>query len=78
MTMGNPLNAHAQELESMTRNVSGIIPTTSNDFSISEQAVQGKIYDMYQTPKMDNKNYVDVVQQAEIAYLCHKSTCEEF
>ena len=29
MTMGNPLNAHAQELESMTRNVSGITPTTS-------------------------------------------------
>ena len=29
MTMGNPLNAHVQELESMTRNVSGITPTTS-------------------------------------------------
>ena len=29
MTMGNPLSAHAQELESMTRNVSGITPTTS-------------------------------------------------
>ena len=29
MTMGNLLNAHAQELESMTRNVSGITPITS-------------------------------------------------
>ena len=29
------------------------------------------------TPKMANKNYVDVVQQP-IAYLGHKSTCEEF
>ena len=53
MTMGNLLNAHAQELESMTRNVSGItpnyinIPDTRNDLSISEQAAQGKIYDMY-------------------------------
>ena len=48
------MNAHAQELESMTRNVSGItpnyinIPDTRNDLSISEQAAQGKIYDMYQ------------------------------
>ena len=27
---------------------------------------------------MDNKNYVDVVTAAEITYLGHKSTCEEF
>ena len=48
MTVGNLLNAHAQELEFMTRNVSGITPTTSiyqileNDLSKSEQAAQGK------------------------------------
>ena len=29
MTVGNLLNAHAQELESMTKNVSGITLTTS-------------------------------------------------
>ena len=29
MTVGNPLDAHAQKLESMTRNVSGITLTTS-------------------------------------------------
>ena len=39
------------------------IPDTRNDLSISEQAAQGKIYNMYQTPKMANKNHVDVVQQ---------------
>ena len=30
------------------------------------------------TPKMANKNYVDVVQQLRITYLGHKSTCEKF
>ena len=39
------------------------IPDTRNDLSITEQATQGKIYDMYQNTQMDNKNHVDVVQQ---------------
>ena len=55
------------------------IPDTRNDLSISEQAAQGKIYDMY------HQNSQNVQQEscgcgaaAEIAYLGHKSTCEEF
>ena len=55
------------------------IPDTRNDLSISEQAAQGKIYDMY------HKNSQNVQQEscgcgtaAEMAYMGHKSTCEEF
>ena len=55
------------------------IPDTRNDLSISEQAAQGKIYDMY------HQNSQNVQQEscgcgtaAEIAYMGHKSTCEEF
>ena len=41
------------------------VPDIENTLSSSEQAVQGKIYDMYhpKTPKMVNKNHVDVLQQ---------------
>ena len=55
------------------------IPDTRNDLSISEQAAQGKIYDMY------HQNSQNVQQEscgcgtaAEIAYMGHKSTCVEF
>ena len=61
--MVNPLNAHAQELESMTRNVSGITPTT---------------YDMYQNTQNGQQELCGCGTTAEIAYLGHKSTCEEF
>ena len=60
--MGNPLNAHAQELESMTRNVSGI----------------RKIYDMYQNTQNGQQELCGCGTAAEIAYLGHKSTCKEF
>ena len=82
--MGNLLNARAQELESMTRNVSGITPTTinipdtRNDLFISEQAAQGKIYDMYQNTQNGQQESCGCGTAAEIAYLGHKSTCEEF
>ena len=39
------------------------IPDTRNDLSISEQAAQRKSMICTKTPKMDNKNHVDVVQQ---------------
>ena len=55
------------------------IPDTRNDLSKSEQAAQGKIYDMY------HQNSQNVQQEscgcgtaAEIAYMGHKSTCVEF
>ena len=85
MTVRNLLNTHAQELESMTRNVSGITPTsyinipdTRNDLSISEQAAQRKIYDMYQNTQNGQQEPFGCGTAAEIAYLGHKSTCEEF
>ena len=40
------------------------VPDIGNNLSTSEQAAQGKIYDITtKTPKMGNKNYVDLVQQ---------------
>ena len=53
------------------------IPDTRNDLSISEQAAQGKIYDMYQNTQ-NGQESCGCGTAAEIAYLGHKSTCEEF
>ena len=69
----------------MTRNVSGInpnyinIPDTRNDLSISEKAAQGKIYDMYHHNSQNGQQEpCGCGTAAEIAYMGHKSTCEEF
>ena len=69
----------------MTRNVSGITPTTSisqitrNDLSQSEQAAQGKIYDMYHhNSQNEQQEPCGCGTAAEIAYMGHKSTCEQF
>ena len=54
------------------------IPYTRNDLSISEQAAQGKIYDMYQNTQNGQQESCGCGTAVEIAYLGHKSTCEEF
>ena len=54
------------------------IPDTRNDLSKSEQAAQGKIYDMYQNTQNGQQESCGCGTIAEIAYLGHKSTCEEF
>ena len=54
------------------------IPDTRNDLSKSEQAAQGKIYDMYQNTQNGQQESCGCGTAAEIAYLGHKSTCEEF
>ena len=54
------------------------IPDTRNDLSISEQAAQGKIYDMYQNTQNGQQESCGCGTAAEIAYLGHKSICEEF
>ena len=54
------------------------IPDTRNDLSISEQAAQRKIYDMYQNTQNGQQESCGCGTAAEIAYLGHKSTCEEF
>ena len=54
------------------------IPDTRNNLSISEQGAQGKIYDMYQNTQNGQQESCGCGTAAEIAYLGHKSTCEEF
>ena len=54
------------------------ISDTRNDLSISEQATQGKIYDMYQNTQNGQQESCGCGTAAEITYLGHKSTCEEF
>ena len=54
------------------------IPDTTNDLSINEQAAQGNIYDMYQNTQNGQQELCECGAAAEIAYLGHKSTCEEF
>ena len=54
------------------------IPDTRNDLSISEQAAQGKIYDMYQNTQNGQQEPCGCGTAAEISYLGHKSTGEEF
>ena len=54
------------------------IPHTRNDLPTSEQVAQGKIYDMYQNTQNGKQELCGCGTAAEIAYLGHKSTCEEF
>ena len=54
------------------------IPDTRNDLSISEQTAQEKIYGMYQNTQNGQQESCGCGTVAEIAYLGHKSTCEEF
>ena len=54
------------------------ISDTRNDLSISEQAAQGKIYDMYQNTQNGQQELCGCGTAAELAYLGHKPTCEEF
>ena len=55
------------------------IPDTRNDLSISEKAAQGKIYDMYHHNSQNGQQEpCGCGTAAEIAYMGHKSTCEEF
>ena len=54
------------------------IPDTRNYISISKQAAQGKVYDMYENTQNGQKESCGCGTAAEIAYLGHKSTCEEF
>ena len=52
------------------------VPDIENTLSTSEQAVQGKIYDMYH--ENGQQELCGCGTAAEIPYLGHKSTCEEF
>ena len=54
------------------------IPDTRNDLSISEKAAQGIIYELYQNTQNGQQESCGCGTAAEIAYLGHKSTCEEF
>ena len=55
------------------------VPDIGNTLSTSEQAAQGKIYDMYhQNTQNGQQESCGCGTAAEIAYLGHKSTCEEF
>ena len=55
------------------------VPDIANNLSTSEQAAQGKIYDMYhQNTQNGQQELCGCGTAAEIAYLGHKSTCEEF
>ena len=55
------------------------VPDIENTLSTSEQAAQGKIYDMYhQNSKNMQQESCGCGTAAEIAYMGHKSTCEEF
>ena len=55
------------------------VPDIENTLSTSEQAAQGKIYDMYHqnSQNMQQESY-GCGTAAEIAYMGHKSICEEF
>ena len=54
------------------------IPDIRNDLSTSEQAAQGKIYIIYQNTLNGPQKLCGCGTAAEIAYLGHKSTCDEF
>ena len=54
------------------------IPDTRNDLSISEKAAQGKIYVLYQNTQNGQQEPCGCGTAAEIAYMGHKSNCEEF
>ena len=55
------------------------VPDIENNLSTSEQAAQGKIYDMYhQNSQHVQQESCGCGTAAEIAYMGHKSTCVEF
>ena len=55
------------------------VPDIENTLSTSEQAAQGKIYDMYhQNSQHVQQESCGCGTAAEIAYMGHKSTCVEF
>ena len=55
------------------------VPDIENTLSTSEQAAQGKIYDIYhQNTQNGQQESCGCGTAAEIAYLGHKSTCVEF
>ena len=55
------------------------VPDIENTLSTSEQAAQGKIYDMYhQNSQNMQQESCGCGTAAEIAYMGHKSTCVEF
>ena len=55
------------------------VPDIENTLSTSEQAAQGKIYDMYhQNTQNGQQEPCGCGTAAEIAYMGHKSTCVEF
>ena len=54
------------------------IPDKRNDLSASEQAAQAKIYNIYQNTKNNPPEICGCGTAAEIAYMGHKTTCEEF
>ena len=55
------------------------IPDTRNGLSISEKAAQGKIYDMYcHNSQNGQQEPCGCGTAVEIAYMGHKSTCEQF
>ena len=84
MTLGNPLDAHAQQARIHDKkcvwyNPNYInIPDTRNDLSISGKAAQGKIYVLYQNTQNRQQEPCGCGTAAEIAYMGHKSTCEQF
>ena len=55
------------------------VPDIENTLSTSEQAAQGKIYDLYHHNSQNMKQELcGCGTAAEIAYMEHKSICEEF
>ena len=55
------------------------VPDIENTLSTSEQAAQGKIYDMYhQNIQNGQQEPCGCGTAAEVAYMGHKSTCVEF
>ena len=55
------------------------IPDTRNDLSISEKVAQEKIYDMYHHNSQNGQQEpCGCGMAAEIAYMGHRSTCEQF
>ena len=55
------------------------VPDIENTLSTSEQAAQGKIYDMYhQNSQNMQQESCGCGKAAEIAYMGHKSICEDF
>ena len=79
--MENLWNVNVLEVDSIVSNAHGIInvPDIGNNLSTNEQAAQGNIYDMYhQKTQNGQQELCGCGTAAEIAYLGHKSTCEEF